>query len=134
MVSVSRVEYAPLERSVVGRFTPEGRASVSLPPVDVDTSCAGHRASRVPDSAACCTDASPAFSRVVALSAAPLRPLPNRCLIGCSPWPLRLWMIKVIRHVKVFTVSLWALLDQRRAIPVATRPGWVECAPLESPR
>ena len=106
MASVSRVEYAPLGRSVVGRFTPEERASVRLLPVDVDISCAGHRVSRVPDSAACCTDASPGFSRVAALSAAPLRPLPNRCLIGCSSWPLRLWMIKVIRHVTVFTVSL----------------------------
>ena len=35
VVSVSRVEYAALERSVVDRFTPEERASVRLLPVDV---------------------------------------------------------------------------------------------------
>ena len=80
VVSVSRVEYAPLERSVVDRFTPEERASVRLLPVDVDISCAGHRASRVPDSAACCTDASPALNRVAALLSTAAKSLPYRLL------------------------------------------------------
>jgi len=103
LVSVSRVEYAPLERSVFDRFTPrETRLG--------QVAACRCRTSRVPDIEPLVCSTVPLAVPMRAPREVELllcsRPLPNRCLIGCSPWPLRLWMIKVIRHVTVFTVSL----------------------------